>query len=159
MTDYKPGECECGCGTPVKNRYVHGHAGRGPGRTNLVYEVTDSGCWEWTGARSSDGYGSQHLNGRMVGAHRWSWELHYGPIPEGGQVLHRCANRSCVNPDHLYIGNQSDNMRDCVADGNHAMSNKTHCPKGHPYDEANTYRHDGKRHCRACQRKREASNV
>jgi hypothetical protein len=74
------------------------------------------GCWEWQGSRVSNGYG--HINGIGNGyAHRAAWELTYGPIPDGLQVLHRCDNPPCVRLDHLFIGTTLDNMRDRDAKG------------------------------------------
>lgn len=72
----------------------------------------NSGCWLWYGAVSGSGYGNFRLNGGTAKAHRVSWELHKGSLPAGLHVLHRCDTPTCVNPDHLFLGNHSTNMRD-----------------------------------------------
>lgn len=75
---------------------------------------TDS-CWGWTA--SGQRYGKLRVSGVYVNAHRFSWELHNGPIPEGMFVLHHCDNPPCTNPEHLYLGTNSDNMVDMVRRG------------------------------------------
>lgn len=74
-----------------------------------------NGCWLWTASRNGDGYGMMVFRGRGRGAHRVSWVLHYGEIPDGLRVLHKCDNPPCVNPEHLFLGTQLDNVRDCMA--------------------------------------------
>lgn len=111
------------------------------------------GCWMWTGARSQGIYGSLTVNDRTVQAHRVSWELNNGLIPENAHVLHRCDTPACVNPDHLFLGTHTDNMRDRKAKGRarNGFESRTHCLRGHRFDAANTARdHRGHRRCRAC---------
>lgn len=77
----------------------------------------NSGCWLWTGSCNRDGYGRLTHSHRTVDAHRLSWLAHRGPIPDGLWVLHACDVPSCVNPDHLWLGTNSDNQRDCTTKG------------------------------------------
>lgn len=78
-----------------------------------------SGCWEWQGCRNSDGYGSFRFGGKAMLAHRFSYEHHTAEIPKGMHILHHCDNPCCVNPDHLFVGTHSDNMKDMYAKGRH----------------------------------------
>lgn len=80
------------------------------------FSVTDAGCWEWNLHRSN-GYGKCRVNGKSLRVHRYSWELEHGPIPTGKYALHKCNNRACANPQHLYIGDHADNMRDLSRSG------------------------------------------
>ena len=105
----------------------------------------------WGGHLTYKGYGSIWVTGRQTPTHRFAWEIAYGSIPEGLQVLHLCNTPPCILPWHLYLGTASDNLYDRVRAGNDHNANKTHCPRGHPYDEANTYHYpDGRRKCRTC---------
>lgn len=70
------------------------------------------GCWLWLGYKNPKGYGHISKDGHVTGAHRVSWELHFGPRPSGLLVLHKCDNPPCVRPSHLFLGTHLDNSRD-----------------------------------------------
>lgn len=94
------------------------------------------GCWIWTMARkkyflSKYRYGRLNINGKNYRAHRISWEIHYGKIPKGLCVLHRCDNPCCVRPDHLFLGTRADNNRDTMLKGRKATG-KRHGSYLHP---------------------------
>lgn len=88
-------------------------------------------CWIWTRSTSDTGYGCFH-DGRAYSTHRYSWILHNGPIPPGMCVLHRCDNRPCVRPDHLFLGTKRDNSIDMASKGR----GLTPCLKGEAHGEA-----------------------
>lgn len=122
-------------------------------------------CWLWTGSANRHGYGSFAVDGRDAlrrseNAHRFSWRLHYGDIPAGVDVCHRCDVPRCVRPDHLWLGTRLENMADAKAKGRLHRRGDT-CPHGHPFTPENTYINaKGYWFCRECgrqsTRKREA---
>ncbi len=82
-----------------------------------VSVTADTACWLWTGAFSSNGYGSIRIKQKGHNTHRIAWELMFGPIPAGMFVCHRCDVRGCVRPDHLFLGTSIDNIRDMMRKG------------------------------------------
>lgn len=144
--------CECGCGqlAPVAQRTnsTLGHVKGQPmrfvlGHHNKVRKLTaaeprfwakvnkngPNGCWDWFGAHDKFGYGTIYVGkdapqSRMK-AHRFSWELHNGPIPEGIEVCHNCPGGTdrpcCVNPEHLFLGTHKENMHDSISKGRAVM--------------------------------------
>jgi hypothetical protein len=111
-------------------------------------------CWLWTRTRNQKGYGLawHSAANRLTSAHRMIYELLVGPIPEGMQLDHICRQRGCVNPDHMRVVTQHENT--VLAPGSRSISarnaSKTHCLRGHPFDEANTYYQGPRRDRRGC---------
>jgi hypothetical protein len=83
---------------------------------SIQYEP-NSGCWLWERALWRRGYGRFKINGKYKAAHRFSYEIHHGGIPEDQLILHRCDTPPCVNPNHLFAGTEKDNMVDMVQKG------------------------------------------
>lgn len=134
---------------------------------NRVVMVTESGCWIWT-SQQKGAYGVVKIDRRVRKVHRMSWEVHYGPIPDGVFVCHHCDVPLCVRPDHLFLGTHSDNMKDCAKKGRlkrpenkdamqariEARRAQTHCKNGHLLAGENLRIQHGKygpmRGCRTC---------
>ena len=113
-----------------------------------------TGCWLWDRALKGFGYGHKIFEGKLQSAHRISWQIHHGPIPDGMWVLHRCDVMRCVNPDHLFLGTHQDNMDDRHRKGRDL---KAACKYGHPLTDGNLYKFsNGRRCCRTCHLRRDA---
>lgn len=130
--------CACGCNKPKPDRrgkYLRGHNRLGYHPRGTLEErfwskvnKTET-CWLWTGEIVKHSYGrityDDHNKVTRYFTHRLAWELLIGPIPEGLQVCHNCPegdNPACVNPEHLFLGTQSDNLKDCISKGRHVSS-------------------------------------
>ena len=123
-----------------------------------VNKDAPNGCWEWTGTISLQGYGRIKSAGRPQAAHRLSYAYSNGEFDPKLFVCHHCDNRKCVNPDHLFLGTHTDNMRDMIAKGRKTQQLKTHCNYGHEFTPENTYIKCGKwRVCAECERIRKRS--
>jgi len=85
---------------------------------NHIQKKVENECWEWQGFVDKDGYGKMRTTDTNEAAHRASYRIHNGEIPKGLNVLHKCNNPPCCNPNHLYVGDQSRNMQDRIDAGN-----------------------------------------
>jgi hypothetical protein len=106
-------------------------------------------CWEWQGVKRALLYGGFYAEGKGYYAHRWMWEYAYGKIPEGLTIDHLCRNTLCVNPYHLRLATQRENI---LAGGTRSAfhAKKDYCDNGHYFSDRNTYRWRGSRCCRRC---------
>lgn len=130
----------------------------------FVSPEPNSGCWLWDGSVDRRGYGQIRVKRRGAGSLRYATHISLAldgrPVPPGMCACHRCDVPGCVNPAHLFVGTQVDNVRDCMAKGRHSKPPiavagkrrlKTHCPAGHPLSGDNLYEpRPGVRMCRIC---------
>lgn len=86
------------------------------------FVIKQEGCWDWKGCKVK-GYGTFNFRGKFQRAHRVAWIIENGEIPNKLWVLHKCDNPSCSNPDHLFLGNNDDNMKDMAKKGRNHLSN------------------------------------
>jgi hypothetical protein len=139
--DIPEGYCQCGCGqktnickenrpsrgyfagkpTPcIRGHRIHNTTCEKPIEERFwkkVQKCSPDECWNWFGAKKEFGYGIIRYEKSIVRAHRVSYEMTYGKIPDGMYVLHRCDNPPCVNPAHLFLGTHQDNMNDMCDKG------------------------------------------
>lgn len=120
-----------------------------PLRDRLLEKVVEQeGCWIFGGATANSGYGRIGVQGRTLQAHRASYEVFIGKIPDGLHIDHLCNRRRCINPEHLEAVSQRENNRRA---GALRVSNVTHCKRGHEFTSENTFIHaGGGRQCRTC---------
>ena len=138
--------------------FVQTNTGSRRAGTELVgYVIQESGCWDWVGGTINGGYGRMWYNGKQRLAHRAMYEQLHGPIPDDLQCDHLCRNRLCVNPAHMEIVTQRENiLRGQGIAAKHAR--RTHCSSGHPLSGDNLVvarLRYGSRICRICNNARE----
>lgn len=123
-------------------------------------EVSESGCWLWTGPLAVNGYGQTNYNGRSRVIHRQMWELIHGVKLDRWQyVCHKCDVKRCINPAHLWIGSPQQNSIDSAAKMRHKEARKDYCMRGHPLFGDNVrmakQKGDGiRRVCKTCEKER-----
>jgi hypothetical protein len=120
----------------------------------LNHKKLDSGCWEWQKGFDGKGYAAVTIKRKSYLAHRVMYICYGGIIPAGINLCHKCDNPKCINPLHMFLGTQKDNVLDQVKKLRHRNNRKTQCVRGHKFTTGNTYVYaSGARRCRECSRK------
>lgn len=142
--------------TPFGRLTPNGSSGTERIKERILYHSIpepNSGCWLWLGRIKSNGYGTIGIKKddewRTAHAHRISYEIFVGRIPDGLDLDHKCRQRCCINPDHLEPVTRSENLKRSPFMGRDRQRQKTHCPRGHPYSGKNNR---GERICHVCAR-------
>ncbi len=114
MQKIRENECE-----NCRKIYLQDHPGRRwcSEMCKFLSQIEKNNCWIWKGGLGRHGYAQHRMNNTPIVAYRAAWILFKGEIPKGICVCHRCDNKKCVNPDHLFLGTQSDNMKDMLEKG------------------------------------------
>lgn len=116
-------------------------------------EIQPNGCWDWVGAITNRGYGLFNDEIKLKLVHRLSYEINKGKIPAGLQIDHLCRNRKCVNPEHLEVVTQKENMMRGFGLAS-MYSKRSHCKRGHPLVKENLGKWRNSRDCLICSRLR-----
>lgn len=120
-----------------KTRRCHSRKASLKDKFDVSYAAdVNTGCWLWIGTVVPKGYGQITHDKKTWLAHRLSWTLHNGEIPDGKLACHKCDTPSCVNPDHLFLGDYRDNINDCLDKGRYPVrSGETHPTAKLTYDD------------------------
>lgn len=118
--------------------------------SKYMQKSNDSDCIEWTAYIDSMGYGRIKINKKTTTAHRVSFMIFKGEIPENLCVCHACDNPKCVNPDHLFLGSHTENMRDMIKKGRKPSIVKSKCKRGHEFSLENTKIYGKAKFCKKC---------
>lgn len=145
------------------NQYGLCEKGRGTPQERFWSKVKiNEGCWLWVGTKGKATKGALWINGKLMLASRFSYSIHKGKIPSGMLVCHSCDNNACVNPHHLWLGTQKDNMQDASQKGRTrgGLPKKPFCRRGHPMTKDNLAKSQFSQRCKTCRnmsRKQRAS--